>query len=119
MVLLVVLIIFVGIFPPYRALCYCTQHFLLSNCFFSSLSSFSLGFFDPLVPHAIALNNFFVIFVEIVIFVSSVDLLLLLVIFAIFVLACNPGHFSMIYASSVPSNRTKALMAQLGRGDNF
>ena len=71
------------------------------------------------MPHAIALNNFFVIFVEIVIFVSSVDHLLLLVIFAIFVIACYPGHFSMIYASSVPSNRTKGLMAHLGGGDNF
>ena len=59
------------------------------------------------MPHTVALNNFFVIFVEIVVFVTSVDHLLFLVIFAIFIIACNPGHFSMIYASSVPGNRTK------------
>ena len=50
MVLLVVFIIFVGVFQPSRALCYCTQQFLLSKLFFSSLSSFSLGFLDPLMP---------------------------------------------------------------------
>ena len=71
------------------------------------------------MPHAVALNNVFVIFVEIVIFFSSVDHLLLLVIFAILAIACNPGDFSMIYASSVLNNRTKGLIAQLGGGDNF
>ena len=71
------------------------------------------------MPHAVALNNFFVIFVKIVIFVGSIDHLLLLLIFAIFIIACNPGDFSMIYASSVPGYRTKRLMAQLGGGDNF
>ena len=71
------------------------------------------------MPHTVALNNFFVIFIEIVIFVSSVDHLLSLVIFGIFVIACNPGGFSMIYASSVPGNCTKGLMAQLGGGENF
>ena len=70
-------------------------------------------------PHAIALKKCFVIFVKIINFVSSVDHLLLLVIFAIFVIACNPVDFSMIYASSVPRNCTKGLMAQLGGGDNF
>ena len=71
------------------------------------------------MPLAIALNNFFLILVEIIILVISIDHLLLLVIFAIFVTACSPGDFSMIYASSVPSNRTKGLIAQLGGRDNF
>ena len=119
MVLLIVFIIFVGVFQPFCALCYCTRQFLLSKLFFSLLSSFSLRFLDPLMPHAVALNNFFVIFVEIIFFVSSVDHLLLLVIFAILVIACNLGDFCMIYASTVPDNRTKGLMAQLGGGDNF
>ena len=50
MVLLVVFIIFVGVFLPSPALFYCTQQFLLSKLFFSSLSSFSVGFLDPLMP---------------------------------------------------------------------
>ena len=71
------------------------------------------------MPLAVALNNFFVILVEIIILLISIDHLLLLVIFAIFVIACSPGDFSMIYASSVPGNHTKGLIAQLGGGDNF
>ena len=90
--------------------------FVVKIVFFIVIVIF-IGVFGP--PHAVALNNFFVIFVEIVIFVSSVDHLLLLVIFAILVIVCNPGDFSMIYGSTVPGNRTKGLIAQLGGGENF
>ena len=57
---------------------------------------FSLGPLDPLTQHPIAFNNFLVIFVKIIIFVSFVDHLRLFVVFffVTFVIECNPEHIS-------------------------
>ena len=72
------------------------------------------------MPCAIALNNLFVVFVKIVIFLSFFDHLRLLVVFVIFVIACNPVDISMHdYGSSVPGNRTKGLIVPLVGRDNF
>ena len=57
-------------------------------------STFSLGPLDHLMPHDITLNKLFVIFIEIVIFVSFVDHLQLFIIFVNLVIACNPEHIS-------------------------
>ena len=46
------------------------------------------------MPHDITLNKLFVIFIEIVIFVSFVDHLQLFIIFVNLVIACNPEHIS-------------------------